>query len=473
VSAARPFPRSMKLVGVLLLTLSAVTPASSVFVIIPGVIQQAGSGALISLAAAAVVSLAMAFVYAELASAWPLAGGEYAMVGRALGPFAAFMLMGANTVAYTLVPPVLALGAAAYLGAIWPGAPPIPIAAGLIALSTLFGILNIRLNAWVTGAFLAVEAIALLVVAVLGFTHLARPISEVMLHPIVVTAAAGLGPTPLTAIALAITVAIFAYNGFGAAVYFSEEMHEAPRRIARTILWALAFTLALEFLPTAATVLGAPNLAALVRSQSPFGDFVEAVGGHALGVAVSLGVALAIVNAVIASLLINARILYASARDKAWHEAVNGAFTRLHGRYDSPWIATLCTGAAGIACCFIPFHLLLVLNGMNVVAIYISLCAAVIVGRVTCASAHAPYKSPLFPLAPAVGLVALVGVVAANWGDPDIGRPSLIATVAVMVLFGAYYVVRRRTGGLAWALSGPEPSPLLTPDARNLEAMDG
>ena len=69
----------MKVVGALLLTLSSVTPAASVYVIIPGILQQAGTGAFLSLAAAALVGLAMAFVYAELASAHPLAGGEYAI----------------------------------------------------------------------------------------------------------------------------------------------------------------------------------------------------------------------------------------------------------------------------------------------------------------------------------------------------------------------------------------------------------
>ncbi|MGH7022420.1 MAG: APC family permease [Caulobacteraceae bacterium] len=463
------FPRSMKIVGVLLLTLSAVTPASSVFVILPSVIQQAGSGALVSLIGAAVVSLAMAFVYAELASAWPLAGGEYAMAGRALGPFVGFVLMGANTVAYTLVPPVLGLGAASYLAVVWPGAPAVPIAAAMIALGTLLGILNIRLNAWVTGLFLVVEALALVVVAALGFSHPARPALAVLTHPVIAGAHGALAPAPAIAIGLSVTVAIFAYNGYGAAVYFSEEMHEAPRRIARTILLALAITLALEFLPTAAVVLGAPDLSALIRSPNPFGDFVAAVGGRALAVAVSLGVALAIVNAVIASLLINARILFASGRDRAWHGAVNGAFTRLHPRFASPWIATLATGAAGVGACFIPFHLLLVLNGMAVVATYISLCAAAVVARLSGASAHAPYRMPLFPLAPAVGLVALAGVVAANWSDPDVGRPSLIATLAVMILFALYYLLRRSAGGLAWTLTGPVLSPQLTTDTRNLD----
>jgi len=379
MTGPRSFQRSMKIIGVLLLTLSAITPASSVFVIIPGVVQQAGTGAIWSLLIAAGLSLTMCFVYAELASAWPLAGGEYAMAGQALGPFAGYVMMGCNAIAYTFVSPSLALGVAGYLGAIWPGAPAVPIAVGIIVFSSLLCILNIRLNAWVTGAFLAVEVLAL------------------------------------------------------------------------------------------AAVLAAPDVTAFVKSQTPFGDIVSLLGGRTFGVVVSLGVALAIINAVIATLLVNARILYSSGRDGAWHTLVNDLFTRLHLKFDSPWVATLVAGAACAASCFIPLHLLLVINGTGVTFIYLSLALAVIAGRLTGASAHAPYRMPLFPLAPVVAIVALLGVLAANWTDPDVGRPSLLATLAIMVAFAGYYLLRRRRGGFAWSLAAPVESPPLTAVAQNLE----
>ena len=454
-SPPAPFVRSMKAFGVLMLTMSAITPASSAFVIIPGIVQQAGTGALISLAAAALVATAMAFVYAELASAWPLAGGEYAMAGRTLGPFAGFVLMGSIAVASNLAPAVLALGASAYLTTVWPGAPPVPIACAILGLATLSGILNVRLNAWVTGAFLLVEVLALTFVAALGFGHIVRPVAEVFAHPMIAARAGGLAPASWTAMGLATTVAIFAYNGFGAAAYFGEEMHEAPQRIARTILWALGLTLVLEFVPTLAVILGAPDLKALITSASPFADFTAVRGGRILTVAISLGVALAIFNALIAIVLINARFLYASGRDGAWRRGVNTVFTALHPRFNSPWLATLFTGAVGMAACLLPFRLLLVLSGMNVVVIYALLSAGAIVGRLKGATDHAPYRMPLFPLAPVIVLVALAGVVVANWADPDVGRPSLLAAAALLGAFAAYYGLMRRWNRLRWVLAGP------------------
>ena len=79
--APRVLQRSMRITGTLLLTLSSVTPASSVFVFVPTVIQEAGSGAFLSMIAAALLSFPIAFVYAELASAFPIAGGGLGSTG--------------------------------------------------------------------------------------------------------------------------------------------------------------------------------------------------------------------------------------------------------------------------------------------------------------------------------------------------------------------------------------------------------
>jgi amino acid transporter len=454
----------MRTTGVLFLTLSAVTPASSVFVIIPGIIQQAGTGAFIAMGAAAVVALCMAFVYAELASAYPLAGGEYAMLGRAIDPFVGFVFMGMNVIGSTLPPAILALGASAYLTDIWPSAQSVPIAVAIVTLATISGVLNIRLNAWVTGAFLLVEVVALVVLAVLGFTHVHRGLAALVSHPVVLGGGV-LKAAPVGLIGLATAVGIFSYNGFGSAVYFSEEMHDAPRRVARTILWALALTVVFEFVPLTAVLLGAPDLAALLGSQSPFSDFVRTTGGTGIGVAVGVGVAMSIVNAVIAVMLINARFLYSSGRDNVWHRSLNRELVRVHGRFDSPWVATLLAGVAALGACFVPFDVLLVLTGESVVVVYVLLCLAALAGRISGRTAHAPYRMPLFPLAPTVGLLALAYVLYANWLDGAVGRPSLIATAIMLALAAVYFVVLRRHRGDAWVMRGPADEPAAAPAA--------
>ncbi|TGS49536.1 APC family permease, partial [bacterium M00.F.Ca.ET.179.01.1.1] len=69
---------------------------------------------------AAVIGLFMAFVYAELSSAYPMAGGEYSMIGRTLGRFWGFVTLVLVFVSIVLIVAVIALGVGTYLGVIIP-----------------------------------------------------------------------------------------------------------------------------------------------------------------------------------------------------------------------------------------------------------------------------------------------------------------------------------------------------------------
>jgi len=452
--AAQPLARGMKMLGVLFLTLSAATPASSIFVIVPDVVSQAGTGALLSMLAAAAIALCVGQVYAELSSAFPLAGGEYAIVGRVMGPLAGFAVLALNLANSLLATAVLALGVSDYLGAVMPGLSPLPVAVAVVTGSTLLGVLNIRTNALVTGAFVAVELVALLVLMALGLMRPARGLEDVLAHPIILSGGA-LHPASIPAIGLAVAVAIFAYDGYGSAVYFGEEMQGAPRRIGRAILWALGIIVVAEVVPLMAVMTGAPDLKAFLGSKAVFSDFVATAGGPVLSRLMGAGIALAIVNAVIAMVLLCARQLYATGRDGVWPNAANRALTALHPRFRSPWAATLAAGAIAAALCLTDLKLLLIVTGTGVAVIYAILCIALIVGRRTGRTAGAQHRAPFGPAISGLSVVALIGVLYADWLDPEEGRLGLIAAVATGVGGALYYLlaVKRRAG---FALRAPE-----------------
>jgi len=449
--------RSLRVFGTLLLTLSAVTPASSVFVIVPEVLNQAGTGALWAMILGALLSVPTAYVYAELSSAFPIAGGEYSMVGRTMGRDAGMAIMWLNAFSSLLTPAAFGLGCAAFIAVAIPGLNPTLVAITIILVTTLLGVLHIRTNAWVTGLFLLVELLALAVVTGLGFWKMQRPLSEIVLHPVFLDQGA-LHAAPLSIIGLATTAAIFAYNGYGSAVYFAEEMHEVRSAVAKTILWALVITVATELVPVAAVLLGAKDLKALFASQNPFSDFVLAAGGPFLNLAVSIGIALAIINAVLATVLQNARFFYRTGHDATWHGHINMAFIATHPQFHSPWAATLIAGFVSIALCFLGLDLILMLTGTCIVLVYIGVCLASIFGRRSGASSAAHYRMPLYPFLPVVGLIALAYVLYTSWLDPELGRPSLLVNGAVIALAVAYYrlVLRRKR---EWTLSEPVTPP--------------
>jgi amino acid transporter len=437
--------RSLGVTGVLFLTLSVATPASSVFVIVPGMFQVAGTGAVWATLIAGLVCVATAFVYAELSSAWPVAGGEYVAVQQTLGPMAGFVMLGVNVFNNLLFPPVAGLGVSVVLGTLIPGLPQIPIAIAVVAGSTLVAILQIRVNAWLTGLFLLVEVITIVAVVWLGFADTVRPVGDLLLHPVMPQAGA-LVPASAASIGLATSIAIFALNGYGAAVYFGEEMLDAPRLIARAIMASLALILLFEGMPIVAVLVGAPDLHATLTAEDPFGLLVTLRSGTAMADWISVGVAVAIVNAVIACILACARFFYGTARDGSWGRPLDQWMAQVHPKFGSPWVGTLLVGGFGIVACFLPLQLLLVLSGTGLVAIYAGICVAVMVGRRTGKTSHAPYRMPLYPLAPVVTLLALGYVGWTSWLDLEEGRPGLIMTAVQILGSVCYYwfVLRRR-----------------------------
>ena len=381
------------------------------------------------------------------------------MIGASMGPAWGFMALGLNIVGGGLGQAVTALGLAEYLAVVVPGAPALPIALAATASVTVLSVLHVKTNAWITGAFLAVELAALVLLASLGVLHSHRGLDAVLMHPQMLTTAGALVPTPLAAIGLATAGAIYAFNGYGGAVFFGEEMFEARKRVAWVIFWALGIAAVAELGPIAAFAIGAGDLKTVLAADNPLPAFVLAAGGSLLSKAVSLGVAFAIVNAMIAVALINARQLYASARDSVWPTVWNRALGAVHPRFGSPWIAAVVMGAATAACCLINLDFLIMLTANGFVLVYAGVSVAALAGRRTGSTAKGHYRMPLFPLAPVLSLAALAAVAAADLADAQSGRPSLIANLAVMALFAAYYgLYLRRRGG--WTLRGADDEAL-------------
>ncbi|TIT51753.1 MAG: APC family permease, partial [Mesorhizobium sp.] len=181
--AAKGLDRALNALGTLMIVLSAVTPASSVFIIVPGVIALAGTGSFLSFVIAAVIGLFMAFVYAELSSAYPMAGGEYTMIGRTLGRFWGFVTLVLVFVSIVLIVAVIALGVGTYLGVLIPNLSPQWVGVVTIGLAGTVAAMRIKLNAFVTGIFLGIEMLALLILTGLGFAHVERPLSSLFTSP--------------------------------------------------------------------------------------------------------------------------------------------------------------------------------------------------------------------------------------------------------------------------------------------------
>lgn len=457
--------RSLSLRGNILITLSSVTPASSVFIIIPAVIAAVGGASFVAFLASAFVGIFMAYCYAELSSAFPIAGGEYSFAARVLGKATGFALFLMNAMSLVLIIGVIALGTGEYLSAAFSGANSKWVGVAVIVGSALIAVLNIRTNAWVTGVFLGIEMIALVVLTALGAFHVSRGVGT-LFHAQTLGQHGTLVGVGLGLVAAQTATAVFAYNGYGAAVYFSEETRGASRGIARAIMWSLAITVAAELIPMTAVLLGAPNLTDLLKSPTPMQYFVTARGSHALNTAISLGIAIAIINATVAITLQAGRTVWASARDRAYPDPVSRVLGYVHPKLQTPMPATLLVGlAAAVVASVVSLNSLIVATGATLVVLYVLVALSAIVGRANGKTAHARYKMPAWPLAPVLVIAALGYVSYELWkANPWQIIIALIALgVGYLYYFGYLYARRAERWTMPDALLDDEEAS--APDA--------
>ncbi|MFG2910990.1 APC family permease [Kitasatospora sp. NPDC048286] len=445
-AAPQQLKRSIGVVGGTLLTLSCVTPASTLFVIVPELFSSIGSATALAIAIGTVLCVAVAFCYSELGTLIPSAGGEYAMVGTLAGRLMGWLVFVLSLIVVMIVPSVIALGTADYLAPVLHLDKAMTGAAVMLA-ATLAGLLDLRANAWITGIFLVLEVIAAGVVSVLGFAH-TNSDAPSLLHGVVAGEGGATTTVSVGAIVGALGIALFITQGFSTAVYLSEELENPRRNVSRTVLWTLGISSAIILVPVVAITMGAPDLQTL--SSGDISGMVTAWSNSAVGTFISLCVALAIINAGIVMVIQNSRVLFASARDKAWPEPVNKAFGTL-GRFGSPWIATLAVGLPGAALCFVKGELLSNITGVAVTGMYLLVAIAALLSRRAHHKHASAWRMPLWPAVPVVLIAVLVYVITKLDTEPLLWTGGITAAATLYWLF--YLRPRQDT---RWVISLPE-----------------
>ena len=429
----QPLARVLKVAGNITITLSLVGPAASVFVISPVALRQQGSGAFLAFLVAALLSGCVALGWAELGALYPTAGGLYGIVARVLGRRAGLLALVLLLAGFVIVLSAFALAAGQYLAVVWSGISPRVAGLLLLGAAMAVAIVGIRFNAAVTGALLALELAAILVVCVLGFAHARWSAAGTLIDPHVFAADGSAAPATLRTLLAGIALGMLAYAGYGGAVVFSEETRGSRRGIAHAVLAVLGVAAVAELLALAAALLGAPSLAELATAPAPMSYLVRSLGGDTLVTMITLALVATIFNAVLAGLLEFARVLYSSGRDRAWPAPVSRALGRVHPRTRTPLVATLSLGVAALTLTAVSDYAAAVTFTSLIVVITFALIAlSALVSRLRLPDLARPYRMPLWPLPP---VVALAG--AAVTASLQTGRD--LAVVAGILAAGALY----------------------------------
>ena len=449
-SAAGKLHRQLGTFGCLLLALSCLSPVLSIFGVGSDVLQHAGSAAAPLFLLGIGVAVIWAVVYAELGSAYPYAGGDYVGVGAILGPWAAAITLAIW--AATMGPQVAfqAKTISTYVSDVLPSAPPNLVVGLALAGAVGVSLLTVRAGALVTGLFLTIELLAVVVLTAAGLLHTSHNPQAVIAHPLVAGPGGALILPSFAALALAGVNTAYATVGGNQALYFGEELIEPHKRMGRVVVISCLIGAVAIAVPVIMVVVGAPDLPAILRSPAPMAAFAAQTLGPAASKALSACIALAIFNVLIVQIMMGARMYFSLGRDAVFAGPVNRFLESVDQKTGVPRRATLVLAAFSALCCLFNSHALLVfLNGLLVYG-WSLVCLAVLIGRRRGKTGGPGFwRAPLGALAPILGLILAVVFTIADIADPDAGRPSLLimGAIAIVAVIWSKFMLERRPGG--------------------------
>jgi len=285
------------------------------------VAANAGSEGLCMLAwvLGGVVSLAGALCYAEMATAYPHAGGEYHYLTRAFGKNVAFLFAWARVT----VTQTGSIAAGAYVFGDY-AAKAFPIAgtassplyaAAAVTILTGVNIAGVRQGKAVQNLLSLGKVLGIFLVVAAGI---------LMTAPASAVASKGLATRGT--FGLAMIFVLYTYGGWNEAAYISGEVINPRRNILRSLVWGVILITGLYILVNFAYMRGL-GFVAVGKSPAVAADLMRAGLGGAGAKCVALLVALTALGASSATIFTGARTTYALGRDTPmlsflghWHE---------------------------------------------------------------------------------------------------------------------------------------------------------
>ena len=255
-----------------------------------------------------VISLAGALCYAELASTYPHAGGDYHFLARAFGKPASFLYAWAkatviNTGSIALLAFVFGdymskvVNLGAHSTAVW--------AIGVVLVLTLINLIGLNAATWVQTCLTMIEVTGLLCVAVAGFALA----GDAPASPALFSSSPSLGM-----FGLAMVFVLLTYGGWNEAAYISAEVRGGKRAIVPVIVISIVI-LTLIYLLFNIAVLAGLGLSGLAGSKAVAADLMGKAFGPWGEKALGIFVAVSALTSINATMIVGARTNYALGQD--------------------------------------------------------------------------------------------------------------------------------------------------------------
>ncbi|HEY4132034.1 MAG TPA: amino acid permease [Gemmatimonadaceae bacterium] len=197
-------------------------------------------------------------------------------------------------------------------------------------------------------------------------------------------------------------VVFFAYIGFDAVSTAAQEARNPQRDMPIGILSSLAVCTILYIL-MALVMTGLTNYSNL-NVPHPVFVAIEAAGPALkwLTYFINIGAILGLASVVLVMLMGQPRIFFSMSRDGL----LPAAFGKVHPRFQTPYVTTIVTGVvAALVAGFFPIALLGELVSIGTLLAFVIVCLGVMMLRYSRPNIPRPFRTPLVPLVPILGIL--------------------------------------------------------------------
>jgi APA family basic amino acid/polyamine antiporter len=383
--------------------------------------QHAGPAVVYSFIFAAIGCALAGFCYSEFSTMIPIAGSAYAYSYATLGELVAWIIGWALVLEYAVGAATVSVGWSgtvvsilhnfnlelpqSLLASPWDNPSGIMNLPAVLIICLITGILikGIQESARFNSLVVAVKLTVVILFIILGYAYINRANYTPFLPE---NTTGNFGEFGWTGVLAAAGNIFFAYIGFDAVSTAAQEAKNPKRDMPIGIVGSLAVCTVLYIL-YALVLTGIVNYKEL-NVAAPYALAVDRMSGLPwLGIWMKLGSLLGLTTVMLVMLLGQSRVFYSMSRDGLLPKL----FSDIHPSFQTPWKSNLIlmVFVSGLAA-FTPISNLGQLTSIGTLAAFIVVCIGIIVLRRTHPNLPRPFRTPLVPFIPALGVLANFGL---------------------------------------------------------------
>ncbi len=408
--------------------------------------EAAGPAVVISFIVAAVGCAFAGLCYAEFASMIPIAGSAYAYAYVTMGEFLAWIIGWALVLEYALASATVSIAWSEYLNNLLGGAIPYELChspfeaningvSGIVNLPALFILVILTLvlirgtqeSARLNAVIVFVKVSIVLIFIVIGWGFINEANYTPFLVPETIPGHEAWNTHGWGGVLGGAGIVFFAFIGFDAVSTAAQEAKNPKRDMPIGILGSLVICTILYVL-FSHVLTGVANWqdfkTAGKEASVAFAIKTYMPGYEWLGTLVTVAILAGFSSVILVMLMGQSRVFYSMSKDGL----VPKVFSELHPKFRTPFKSNaLLLIFVGLFAGFVPGSIAGDLTSFGTLFAFVLVCAGIWVLRVKNPTAIRPFKTPLVPLVPILGMVVCSGMIF------SLGQDTLVSALIWMV----------------------------------------